>query len=336
MLIILKATASEAEIRDVNDAIMGQGFTPVPVPGPTRTAVCITGNQGAVDESLFMRLSGVKEVIRVTKSYKLVSREVHEHDTVITIGDVKIGGNNPPVFMAGPCSVETPERTLEVAIAVKAAGAKIFRAGAYKPRTSPYAFQGLGIEGLKILADVRDKTGLKIVTEVVDTESADAVIDYADILQVGTRNMYNYSLLKKLGKAAKPVLLKRGMSATVEEWLNSAEYVMTNGNDRVILCERGIRTFSQHSRNTLDLNVIPLIREQSHLPIVVDPSHGIGKRKFIRDLSRAALACGAHGLLVEAHNDPNTAYSDGAQTVDIQTFSGIVKDAEVLGKLEIQ
>lgn len=334
MLIIMKATASTAEVDAVHLAIESLGFSPVPVPGPTRLAVCVTGNQGAIDEALFTRLTGVKEVIRVTKSYKLVSREVHEHDSVIHVGDVAIGGNNPAVFMAGPCSVETPERTLEVAFAVKKAGAKIFRAGAYKPRTSPYAFQGLGEEGLKILADVRDKTGLKIVTEVVDTESCDAVATYSDILQVGTRNMYNYSLLKKLGKCGKPVLLKRGMSATVEEWLNSAEYVMTNGNEKVILCERGIRTFSQHSRNTLDLNVIPLIRELSHLPIVVDPSHGIGKRNFVRDMARASLACGAHGVLVEVHNDPNTAYSDGAQTIDIPTFEGMARDAAVLSRLE--
>lgn len=334
MLIIMKATASEAELTEVNDTIKTLGFTPVPVPGPTRTAICITGNQGAVEETLFTRLSGVKEVIRVTKSYKLVSREVHEHDTVIAVGDVKIGGTHPVVFMAGPCSVETEERTLEIARQVKAAGAKIFRAGAYKPRTSPYAFQGMGVEGLKILAKVRDETGLKIVTEVVDTESCDVVADYTDILQIGTRNMYNYSLLKKAGKLKKPVMLKRGMSATVEEWLNCAEYIMMGGNVEVILCERGIRTFSQHSRNTLDLNVVPVIRELSHLPVVVDPSHGVGKRKFIRQMSRAALACGSNGLIIETHNDPNTAYSDGAQTIDVETFAGIVKDARVLAGLD--
>lgn len=334
MLIIMNSSATDAELAEVNNAIQTLGFTPVPVPGPTRTAICITGNQGAVEESFFTRLSGVKEVIRVTKSYKLVSREVHEHDTVIAVGEVRIGGDNPTVFMAGPCSVETEERTLEIARQVKKAGAQIFRAGAYKPRTSPYAFQGMGIEGLKILAKVRNETGLKIITEVVDTESCDAVADYTDILQIGTRNMYNYSLLKKAGKLKKPVMLKRGMSATVEEWLNCAEYIMMGGNTEVILCERGIRTFSQHSRNTLDLNVVPVIRELSHLPVVVDPSHGVGQRKFIRQMSRAALASGSQGLIIETHNDPNTAYSDGAQTIDVETFSGIVKDAQILMGLD--
>lgn len=334
MLIIMKSSATDAELAEVHDTIKNLGFTPVPVPGPTRTAICITGNQGAVEETLFTRLSGVKEVIRVTKSYKLVSREVHGHDTVITVGEVKIGGDNPAVFMAGPCSVETEERTLEIARQVKKAGAQIFRAGAYKPRTSPYAFQGMGVEGLKILAKVRDETGLKIITEVVDTESCDVVADYADILQIGTRNMYNYSLLKKAGKLKKPVMLKRGMSATVEEWLNCAEYIMMGGNSQVILCERGIRTFSQHSRNTLDLNVVPVIRELSHLPVVVDPSHGVGQRKFIRQMSRAALSSGSHGLIIETHNDPNTAYSDGAQTIDIETFAGIIKDAQILASLD--
>lgn len=334
MLIIMKSSATTAELEEVKNTILDLGFTPIPVPGPTRTAICITGNQKSVEETVFTRLTGVKEVLRVTKSYKLVSREVHEHDTVIDVGGIKIGGDNPTVLMAGPCSVETEERTLAVAEAVKTAGAKIFRAGAYKPRTSPYTFQGLGIEGLKILAKVRDKTGLKIITEAVDTESCDAVADYADIIQIGTRNMYNYSLLKKVGKLKKPVMLKRGLSATVDEWLNCAEYIMMGGNEKVILCERGIRTFSQHSRNTLDLNVIPVIRELSHLPLIVDPSHGIGKRAFIRAMSRAALGAGAHGLIIETHNDPNTAFSDGAQTIDVPTFTGIVRDCETLAHLE--
>lgn len=333
MLIIMKTGATEKEIEAVNSKIKELGFTPLSVPGPTRTAICITGNEGPVDESHFTSLSGVKDVMRVTKSYKLVSREVHEHDSVINVGQVKIGGNTP-VLMAGPCSVESFERTLKIAEKIKATGGHIFRAGAFKPRTNPYSFQGLGEEGLKILSQVREKTGLPFITEVIDTDSLPLVAEHADILQIGTRNMYNYSLLKKLGKVDKPVLLKRGLSATLEEWLNSAEYIMSNGNNKVILCERGIRTFSQHSRNTLDLNIIPLIRELTHLPIIVDPSHGIGKRQFIRQMSRAALGCGAQGLIVETHTDPETAYSDGAQTIDVETFAGIVRDAKILQGLD--
>lgn len=334
MLIIMSAQAQKAEIENVIRAITSKGYQALPVPGPTRTAICITGNKDASDSDYFSSLAGVKEVLRVTKSYKLVSRETKPDDTVIDLGSVKIGGTNPVVFMAGPCSVETPERTLAIANAVAKAGAKIFRAGAYKPRTSPYAFQGMGLEGLKILDQIRQETGLKIVTEVIDTESLDAVAAHSDILQIGTRNMYNYSLLKKVGKLSNPVLLKRGLSATLEEWLNAAEYIMMEGNTKIMLCERGIRTFSTHSRNTLDLNVIPVLRDLTHLPVIVDPSHGIGKRKFIRAMSRAALACGAHGLIVETHTDPATAFSDGDQTIDVATFEGLVRDREILQRLD--
>lgn len=334
MLIIMSAKAQQAEIKNVLRQITDRGYKALPVTGPSRTAICITGNKDASESAYFSGLPGVKEVLRVTKSYKLVSRETKPEDTVIDLQTVKIGGDNPAVFMAGPCSVETEDRTLKIAEAMAKAGAKIFRAGAYKPRTSPYAFQGKGIEGLKILSRVREQTGLKTVTEVVDTDSLDAVAEHSDILQIGTRNMYNYSLLKKVGALSKPVLLKRGMSATLEEWLNAAEYIMMNGNTRVILCERGIRTFSTHSRNTLDLNVIPVLRDQTHLPIIVDPSHGIGKRGFIRAMSRAALACGAHGLIIETHTDPASAYSDGDQTIDVEIFAGIVEDAKILAQLK--
>lgn len=333
MLIIMKSTASESEIQSVKNKITELGFTPLPVPGPSRTAICITGNTGAVDESKFSQLPGVKETLRVTKPYKLVSRETHEDDTIIQVGDVKIGGENPAVIMSGPCSVETLERTLEIAKSVKEAGATVFRAGAFKPRTNPYSFQGLGEEGLQILDEVKKQTGMPTITEVIDTETIDLVADHVDILQIGTRNMYNYSLLKKIGKLKKPVLLKRGFSASVEEWLNAAEYIMMGGNHQVMLCERGIRTFSNHSRNTLDLNIIPVLKELTHLPIIVDPSHGIGKRNHIRTMSRAALACQADGLIVESHVDPDTAYSDGAQTVTIEILKGILKDRDYLNKI---
>lgn len=333
MLIIMSAQAQPAEIENVIQQIGLKGYKALPVPGPSRTAICVTGNKDASDSGFFLGLPGVKDVLKVTKAYKLVSRETKSEDTVIDLGTVKIGGSHPAVLMAGPCSVETEERTLAIAEAVFKAGARIFRAGAYKPRTSPYDFQGMGMDGLKILSRIREKTGLKIVTEVVDTDSLDVVSEHTDIIQIGTRNMYNYSLLKKVGALSKPVLLKRGLSATLEEWLNAAEYIMMAGNTQIMLCERGIRTFSTHSRNTLDLNVIPVLRDLTHLPVIVDPSHGIGKRKFIRAMSRAALACGAHGLIVETHTDPASAFSDSDQTIDVKTFLEIVEDAKVLSKL---
>lgn len=334
MLVVMKANCTEDQIQAVVDQIVDLGFKPLPVPGPSRTAICITGNKGPVDEALFLRLDGVKEVIRVTKPYKMVSREVRAEDTVIDLGEAKVGRAGEPVIIAGPCSVETEESTLKIAGALREMGISVFRAGAFKPRTSPYAFQGLGMEGLKILEKVRRETGLKVVTEVMDTENVELVAEHVDVLQVGTRNMQNFSLLKKLSHVPKPVILKRGMSATLEEWLNAAEYLLMGGNHQVILCERGIRTFSQHTRNTLDLNVVPVVRSLSHLPIIVDPSHGIGRRDFVRAMSRAALACGAQGLIVEAHVDPDQAYSDQAQTIDLDTLRGILEDSRVLSGLE--
>lgn len=334
MLIVMAANSTESQIQNVVDAIIDLGLKPLPVPGASRTAICVTGNKSAVDEGVFLRFEGVKEVIRVTKSYKLVSREVQPQDTEITIGDVVIGGPNPHVLMAGPCSVESEVSTLTVAQALKAVGVKIFRAGAFKPRTSPYDFQGMGYEGLKILAKVREQTGMKIVTEIMDTEDVEVVTEHADILQVGTRNMHNFSLLKKLSRISKPVILKRGMSASLDEWLNAAEYLLMGGNRQVILCERGIRTHSTHSRNTLDLNVVPYVRQLSHLPIVVDPSHGVGRRDLVRQMCRAALACGAQGLLVETHITPEKALSDQAQTIDVATLQGVMRDAQLLSSLE--
>lgn len=334
MLIVMKANSTEAEIQEVVDTIVDLGYKPLPVPGENRTAICVTGNKGEVNEAHFLKLSGVKEVIRVTKPYKMVSREVKQEDTVIQIGDVFLGGNHSPVIIAGPCSVESEETTLEVARHIRDLGVKLFRAGAYKPRTSPYDFQGLGLEGLKILRKVREETGLHVVTEVVDTESVEVVAEYVDVLQVGTRNMQNYSLLKKLAHINKPIILKRGMSSSLEEWLNAAEYLLMGGNQQVILCERGLRTHSQHSRNTLDLNVVPIVRKISHLPIVVDPSHGIGRRDCVRAMSRAALASGAQGLLVEAHVTPDKALSDQAQTISLETLAGILRDRKVIESLE--
>jgi len=333
MLVILRKDAT-AEDRDaVADAIRRQGYQPVPVPGPSRTALCVTGNTGPVDPAPLARLPGVLECLPVTKPYKLVSREVHPDDTVVTVGDVAIGGPRP-IVIAGPCSVETEARTVEIAHAVRAAGATLFRAGAYKPRTSPYAFGGLGAEGLTTLRRVREEVGLPVVTEVLDTGTVELVAEHADVLQVGTRNMHNVALLRRLARVDRPVLLKRGMSATLDEWLMAAEYLLAEGHGRVILCERGIRTFARHSRNTLDLNVVPLVRRLCHLPILVDPSHGVGARDRVRAMSRAALAAGAHGLLVEAHVRPERAYSDGDQTIDAGTLAGIGRDAAVLAHLE--
>lgn len=334
MLILMKNDSTVDECAAVEEAVRRMGFKPLPVPGANRTAICITGNQGPVDAGLLVRMSGVLECIPVTKSYKLVSREVRTESTVVRVGDVEIGGDRPPVIIAGPCSVETEARTLAVAHAAKEAGASLFRAGAFKPRTNPYAFQGLGEEALHTLRRVREETGLGVVSEVLDVGSVDLMCEHVDVLQVGTRNMQNFSLLKRLSEIDRPVLLKRGMSATFEEWMMAAEYLLAGGNENVILCERGIRSFDRHARNTLDLNVVPLARRASHLPIVVDPSHGVGDRARVRAMARAALACGAHGLLVEAHTDPATSYTDAAQTVSTRTLAAIAEDLRVLGQLE--
>jgi 3-deoxy-7-phosphoheptulonate synthase len=286
----------------------------------------VTGNTGAVDKSLFEVLAGVEEAIRVTKPYKLASREMKREDTVIPFEQGTVGPGNF-TLIAGPCSVENEAMILKTAEHLMSRGIKFMRAGAFKPRTSPYAFQGMGVEGLKILEKAREKTGIGIVTELMDTEFASAVEESADIIQIGTRNMQNFSLLKRVGKCRKPVLLKRGMSATLEEWLMAAEYLMAGGNYQVILCERGVRTFSDHSRNTLDLSVIPPAKALTHLPIFVDPSHGTGKRAYVPAMSLAALAAGADGLLIEVHPEPDKAMSDGAQSLD---FAGLDKLLERL------
>ena len=299
------------------------------MPGAQRTAVCIIGNIGPVDDSGLITLEGVKETVRVTKQYKLVSRETHPQPTTITIGDIKIG-EGKPVLMAGPCAVESEEQAITIARLVKKSGAEIFRGGAFKPRTSPYSFQGLGEDGLKILASVRNETGLLIVTEAIDESSLDLVDKYADIIQIGARNMHNYSLLRQAGHASKPVLLKRSFAATIEEWLMAAEYISSEGNSQVILCERGIRTFSDNTRNTLDLAAIPSVKQVSHLPVIVDPSHAAGRRDYVIPLSKGAIAIGADGLLVEVHHDPPHALSDGMQSLYPEQFDELVKEIEGL------
>ena len=329
MLVVMKNNATEAQVKEVIKEIERMGYRGVPMPGAQRTAICIVGNTGPVDDSGLIILEGVKETVRVTKQYKLVSRETHPQPTTITVGDIAIGAGKP-VFMAGPCAVESEEQALTIAKRVKKSGAKVFRGGAFKPRTSPYSFQGLGEKGLKILAKVRDETGLLIVTEAIDESSLELVDKYADIIQIGARNMHNYSLLRQAGRAANPVLLKRSFAATIEEWLMAAEYISSEGNNRVILCERGIRTFSDNTRNTLDLSAIPSVKQVSHLPVIVDPSHAAGKRDYVIPLSKGAIAVGADGLLVEVHHDPPHALSDGAQSLYPDQFDELVKELKDL------
>jgi 3-deoxy-7-phosphoheptulonate synthase len=332
MLVVMHSHATPAEIDQVAAAIRQMNLTPHPMPGATRTAIGITGNIGAVDPRTLEVLPGVMELIRVTKPYKLASREMHEADTYIPFGrEGKIGPGNFTII-AGPCSVENEAMILRSAEHLRSRGIQLMRAGAFKPRTSPYSFQGMGQAGLDILKKARARTGIGIVTELMDTDNADAVEEAADIIQIGTRNMQNFSLLKRVGKARKPVLLKRGMSATLEEWLMAAEYIMAGGNYQVIMCERGVRTFSDHSRNTLDLSVIPPLKKLSHLPVLVDPSHGTGKRDYVPPMALAALAAGADGILIEVHPDPDHAQSDGAQTLDFAAFDRLLESLRRLAE----
>jgi 3-deoxy-7-phosphoheptulonate synthase len=330
MLVVMHAHATEEQVRAVCERIESLGYKALPVPGAGRTAVCITGNKSVVDVGSLESMAGVVECIPVSKPYKLVSRDVKEENSVICIptplGDVAFGDSTLAI-VGGPCAVETRDQAFTIAKGIKAAGARLFRGGAYKPRTSPYSFQGLGEAGLEILKNVRDEFGLGIVTEAIDNESLDLVEKYADVIQIGARNMQNFSLLKRAGRSRKPVLLKRGMSATLDEFLMAAEYVMSEGNYKVILCERGVRTFSDFTRNTLDLSIIPAVQKRSHLPIVVDPSHGTGKRHKVLPLSRAAVAVGADGLLVEVHHDPDRAMSDGMQSILPDEFAQLIVEA---------
>ena len=329
MLVVMKAQATPGQIQAVCEYIEQLGFRAHPLPGAQRTAIGITGNQGEVERGSIEDLSGVAEVIRVTKPYKLASRDVKEEDTVIQFSgtNASIGGADLAI-VAGPCSIESREQAFEIAEKVAAAGAQFFRGGAYKPRTSPYAFQGLGLEALGIMAEIRERYGLRIITEAIDSETLELVAEWADVIQIGARNMQNFSLLKKAGKLRKPVLLKRGLSATLDEFLMSAEYIMSEGNYQVILCERGVRTFADHTRNTLDLSIVPAVQRLSHLPILVDPSHGTGKRDSVLPMARAAVATGCDGILVEVHNHPEKALSDGPQSIYPDQFVRMMDEIE--------
>ena len=325
MLIVMKSDATDSQIDAVLRVIEALGFKGHPMPGATRTAIGITGNQGAVDPSHFENLSGVAEAIRVSKPYKLISLDLRPEKTIVRVGDATIGGDELAII-AGPCAIESRNQAFAIAEAVRRSGARFFRGGAYKPRTSPYAFQGLGEEGLRILAEVRETYGLKIVTEALDEAGVDLVERYGDMIQIGARNMQNFSLLRRAGKAKLPVLLKRGLSATLDEWLLAAEYIMAEGNYQIVLCERGIRTFAQHTRNTLDLAAIPAVRRISHLPVLVDPSHGTGKNFMVTPLARAGVAVGADGLIVEVHDQPEHALSDGAQALTLDQYEQLVTE----------
>jgi len=332
MLVVMKKNASRHEIEAVVTTIRDMGYDARPIPGRQRTAVGLIGNDGRVDSARLEGLPGVLEVIAVSQPYKQVSREWKEEDTVVELPNgTRIGGPDV-VVMAGPCAVESEEQILEVARALRDMGATVLRGGAFKPRTSPYSFQGLGLEGLEILARAREVTGLAVVTEALDPEGVDLVAEYADIIQIGARNMQNYALLRRAGKSGKPVLLKRGMSATIRELLLAAEYVLAEGNPNVILCERGVRGFDDHTRNILDLTAIPVIQALSHLPIVADPSHGTGLRAKVIPMARAAVAAGADGIIVEVHPDPDRALSDGAQSLYPVQFGELMDQIRVIAR----
>ena len=333
MLIVMHHSATDEQVQAVTDAVEAMGLTAEPIPGSLRTAIGVLGNQGYVDDTAIRELSGVREVIHVSKPYKLVSRDFHPEASIVEAGGVKFGDGQPPVLIAGPCSVESEEQMLSAARMVKEHGAQMLRGGAFKPRTGPHSFQGLGVEGLKYLRQAGDAEGLPVITEVMRIEQLETICRYADVLQIGARNMQNFDLLKEVGKTGHPVLLKRGMCATIEEFLSAAEYILAEGNPRVILCERGIRTFEKATRNTLDLSVVPLIREMSHLPIVVDPSHATGRRSLVGPMAKAAIVVGAHGVMVEVHPDPDRALCDGAQSLTGDGFGKLVAELDRLRSL---
>jgi len=332
VLVVMRAQATAQEIAGVCERIQSLGFRAHVMPGAERAAIGITGNHGPVPRAEFEDLPGVAEAIPVSKPYKLVSREVKCDNTIVNVAGVLVGGDDL-ALCAGPCAVESREQILESARAVKSAGAQLLRGGAYKPRTSPYAFQGMGEEGLRYLSEARAETGLGIVTEAIDVEVFDLVEEHADCIQIGARNMQNFSLLRRAGRARKPVLLKRGMSNTLEEFLMAAEYILSEGNYQVILCERGVRTFADHTRNTLDLSVVPAVQRLSHLPIIVDPSHGTGKRDKVHPMALAAVAAGAAGLIVEVHPNPDKALSDGFQSLYPNQFQELAADCRAISEL---
>jgi 3-deoxy-7-phosphoheptulonate synthase len=330
LLIVMEHHATAEQVDAVTNRVMSLGLTPQPIPGGTRVAIGVLGNQGYVDEAPFRDLPGILELIHVTKPYKLVSRDFRPQDTLVDIGGVPVGWGVEPVVIAGPCAVESREQVFAAARAVKAGGAQLLRGGAFKPRTGPHSFQGLGYEGLEILAAAGREVGLPVVTEVMRIDQVGRVTEAADCLQIGARNMQNFDLLKEVGRAGKPVLLKRGMSATLEEFLAAAEYIVLEGNDQVVLCERGIRTFERALRNTLDLAVIPYLRTETHLPVIVDPSHALGRRDLVAPMAKAALVVGAAGVMIEVHPDPSRALCDGPQSLDVSGFTTLMEDLSTL------
>src|SRR5262245_58936005 len=323
MLVVMAHDATATQVERVCEVIRSLGYKPHPMPGANRTAIGITGNAGPVDPGSIEMLPGVAQCIRVTQPHKLVGREFRPESSSVRVGSAVFGPGHFAII-AGPCAVENERMIMTVARSLKQHNIHLMRAGAYKPRTSPYSFQGLGVEGLDILAKARDESGVGIVTEVMDAEAADRIEAVADMLQVGARNMQNFSLLRRVGRARKPVLLKRGIAATVEEWLMAAEYILNEGNDQVVLCERGVRTFADQTRNTLDLSAVPVVQRLSHLPIIVDPSHGTGRRDYVPPMSCAALAAGSNGLMIEIHPDPDYALSDGSQSLQFEAFGALL------------
>lgn len=331
MLVVMKMNATPSQVEGVVAKIESKGLKASPIPGAQRTAIGITGNLGVVEPAMFETLPGVLEVLQVSHPYKLVSREFRPADTLVRVGERVIGGEDL-VVIAGPCAVESYEQMLRIARRVKDAGAHLLRGGAFKPRTSPYSFQGLGEGGLEILARVREETGLPVVTEALDIDVLDAVAEYSDMVQIGARNMQNYTLLKRAGRCGRPVLLKRGMAATMAELLLAAEYILDQGNDQVVLCERGIRTVSDHTRNTLDVSIIPALERISHLPVIADPSHAAGRADTVVPLARAAIAAGADGLMVEVHDSPQTALSDGVQALLPDALDALMEQVRALAE----
>src|SRR3954452_23425798 len=329
MLIVMKAGAVDQDVAAVVKVIEQLGYRPHIMPGATRTAIGITGNQGAVDPARFENMAGVAEAIRVSKPYKLITLDLRPDKTVVKVGDATIGGEELAVI-AGPCAIESRDQAFAVAETVARSGARFFRGGAFKPRSSPYEFPGLGEEGLKIMADVREEFGLKIVTEALDVAGVELVEKYGDIIQIGARNMQNFSLLRRAGRSKLPVLLKRGMPAMLDEWLLAAEYIMSEGNYQVILCERGVRTFAQHTRNTLDLAAVPAVRRISHLPVIIDASHAAGKNYMVAPLARAGVAAGADGVLVEVHNNPEVALCDAAQALTLGEYGVMLRELRAI------
>ncbi|MDA8084126.1 MAG: 3-deoxy-7-phosphoheptulonate synthase [Nitrospiraceae bacterium] len=331
MLIVLHHSAKKKDIENINKTIEHLGLRPVAIPGAERTAIGVIGNQGWIDDGPFRENRAVLEIIHVTKPYKLVSRDFHPHDTVVKLaGRTTVGGKSPLLVIAGPCAIESREQIAASAGFLKKLGVPVLRAGAYKPRTSPHSFQGMREEGIRLLDQVRKDTGILVVTEVVSPEHVGLVSEHIDILQVGARNMQNFDLLNEVGKTRNPVILKRGLSATVEEWLASAEYILLGGNPNVILCERGIRTFETATRNTADLAVIPLVKAMSHLPVIFDPSHATGKRKLVGPMALASIAAGTDGVMIEVHPDPERAVSDGPQSLHFGEFESLFRQIRLL------